>query len=86
MIVKCPNCEGTDVIKNGQTRHKKQNLKCKTCHRQFTLTSEQGVLPVVKEIIIRLLAENVPVAVIARATKVSKKRVYDYRKDLAETG
>jgi predicted Zn finger-like uncharacterized protein len=86
MIVKCPNCEGTDVIKNGQTRHKKQNLKCKTCDHQFTLTPRHRISPKVKVIILRLLAENVPVAVIARAAKVSKKRVYDYRKDLAKTG
>ncbi|MBD1835661.1 IS1 family transposase [Cyanobacteria bacterium FACHB-472] len=35
----CPSCQSEDVVKNGRTRHDKQNYKCCDCGRQFTLKS-----------------------------------------------
>ncbi len=31
----CPNCQFSDVVKNGRTGHGKQNYKCRDCGRQF---------------------------------------------------
>lgn len=31
----CPNCQSSNVVKNGRTRHDKQNYKCRDCGRQF---------------------------------------------------
>lgn len=34
-MVKCPHCLSQNVIKNGYNATKKQNYRCKTCHKQF---------------------------------------------------
>ncbi|MDZ4876838.1 MAG: hypothetical protein CLLPBCKN_008449 [Chroococcidiopsis cubana SAG 39.79] len=34
-IPACPNCQSDAVVKNGRTRHEKQNYKCRDCGRQF---------------------------------------------------
>nr|WP_250126854.1 IS1 family transposase [Chroococcidiopsis sp. CCMEE 29] len=31
----CPSCHAETVVKNGRTRHGKQNYKCRDCGRQF---------------------------------------------------
>ena len=31
----CPSCQSVSVVKNGRTRHGKQNYKCRDCGRQF---------------------------------------------------
>ena len=36
-IPHCPNCGSEAVNRNGQTRHHKQNYKCRECGRQFVL-------------------------------------------------
>ncbi|WP_445301437.1 IS1/IS1595 family N-terminal zinc-binding domain-containing protein [Microcoleus sp. Pol10D4] len=36
-INSCPNCGCEEVSRNGQTRHGKQNYKCRECGRQFVL-------------------------------------------------
>ena len=35
IILHCPDCQSTDVKKNGKKSSKKQNYLCKTCGRQF---------------------------------------------------
>jgi len=37
MELKYPYCECDHIVKNGITRHKKQNYKCKNCNRQFVI-------------------------------------------------
>ncbi|MFY7830944.1 MAG: transposase-like zinc-binding domain-containing protein [Pseudanabaena sp.] len=31
----CPSCQSVSVVKNGSTRHEKQNYKYRDCGRQF---------------------------------------------------
>ena len=31
----CSSCQSDSVVKNGRTRHGKQNYKCRDCNRQF---------------------------------------------------
>lgn len=38
-INSCPNCGSEEVSRNGQTRHGKQNYKCRECGRQFVRSS-----------------------------------------------
>jgi len=35
IILHCPDCQSTDIKKNGKKPSKKQNYLCKTCGRQF---------------------------------------------------
>lgn len=75
----CPNCGSEEVSRNGQTRHGKQNYKCRECGRQFILnpvwkpiTEEQ------KELMSRMLLERISQAGIARVLQVSEDTVQRY--------
>ena len=35
IILKCPQCHNTNIVKNGKKINKKQNYLCKDCKRQF---------------------------------------------------
>lgn len=35
ITLKCPNCSGTEIVKNGKKKSKIQNYLCKDCNRQF---------------------------------------------------
>lgn len=78
--ITCPRCGKNRVVKDGKNRHQKQNYKCCGCSRQFSLNPGNKVSPFVKDIILRMLEEKIPVPVIARITKVSRSVVYKYRK------
>lgn len=78
-IPHCPNCGSKEVSRNGQTRHKKQNYKCRKCGRQFVLnpiwkpiTKEQ------QELMSRMLLERISQAGIARILQVSEDTVQRY--------
>jgi insertion element IS1 protein InsB len=45
MEVKCPYCESDQIVKNGITRHKKQNYKFKKCNRQFVINPKNQPIP-----------------------------------------
>ncbi|MCA6502007.1 MAG: hypothetical protein IM516_02890 [Pseudanabaena sp. M158S2SP1A06QC] len=45
MEQECPYCKSKRVIKNGTTRHGKQNHKCKNCHRQFVSNPQNQPIP-----------------------------------------
>lgn len=64
----CPTCSSDAVVKNGQTRHRKQNYKCRDCGRQFVEEPQWRAVSVEHRAIIdRLLLEKIPLAAIARA-------------------
>ncbi len=73
ILPSCPTCHSEEVVKNGRTRHAKQNYKCRNCGRQFVedpqwrLISEET-----KGIIDRRLLEKLPLAGIARALQISE--------------
>ena len=64
----CPSCHSESVMKNGRTRHQKQNYKCRDCPRQFVEDPPWRMISnETKAIVDRLLHEKVSLAGIARA-------------------
>lgn len=75
----CPSCQSEDVVKNGRTRHQKQNYKCRDCGRQFVENPQWRMISAeTKGIIDRLLLEKLPLAGIARALQISELWVQQY--------
>jgi len=75
----CPSCQATQSVKNGLTRHGKQNYRCKTCGRQFTEHPTQKIIPLeTRSLIDRLLLERLSLAGIARAVHVSETWLQHY--------
>ena len=75
----CPNCQSSDVVKNGRTRHGKQNYKCRDCGRQFVEAPQWRMISEeTKGIIDRLLLEKLPLAGIARALQISELWLQQY--------
>ena len=47
-----------EVIRNGHTRHRKQNYKCRECGRQFVLNPAwKAITPEQQELMSRMLLE-----------------------------
>lgn len=64
----CPSCHSESVMKNGRTRHQKQNYKCRDCRGQFVEDPQWRMISnETKAIVDRLLQEKVLLAGIARA-------------------
>lgn len=75
----CPSCQSEDVVKNGRTRHGKQNYKCRDCRRQFVENPQWRMISEeTKGIIDRLLLEKLPLAGIARALQISELWLQQY--------
>ncbi len=75
----CPSCQSEDVVKNGRTRHQKQNYKCRDCGRQFVENPQWRMISEeTKGIIDRLLLEKLPLAGIARALQISELWLQQY--------
>ena len=75
----CPSCQFEDVVKNGRTRHNKQNYKCCDCGRQFIENPQWRMISEeTKGIIDRLLLEKLPLAGIARALHISELWLQQY--------
>lgn len=75
----CPICQSKDVVKNGRTRHGKQNYKCRDCGRQFVAAPQwRTISEETKGIIDRLLLEKLLLAGIARALQISELWVQQY--------
>ena len=70
------------MVKNGKTRHGKQNYKCRDCGRQFVENSQwQRVLVSIqpmKSLLERLLLEKIPLAGIATVRKLSERWLQSY--------
>lgn len=75
----CPRCGSEDVSRNGQTRHRKQNYKCRECGRQFVLNpTGQAITKEQQELMSRMLLERISQAGIARVLQVSEDTVQRY--------
>lgn len=78
--VPCPNCNSHNVVKNGRIQSGKQNFICRDCGRQFveSTDSEVTVTRKQKELICRLLQENLSLEGMARVLGVSEQwlRIY----------
>ena len=85
-IYPCPRCHSEDVSFNGHTRHGKQNHKCRDCGRQFVLDPQWRALSQEqRELIDRLLLEQISLAGIARVMQLSKDCVRRYANRKAKT-
>jgi IS1 family transposase/transposase-like protein len=78
-IKSCPNCGSKEVSRNGQTRHGKQNYKCRECGRQFVLNPAwKAITKEQQELMQRMLLERISQAGIARVLQVSEDTVQRY--------
>ena len=77
--MKCPKCNGEQIIKNGSIHTGKQKYKCKTCGRQFVENPKYpAISDETKALIDKLLLEKLPLAGIARVTGVSETWLQNY--------
>ena len=75
----CRNCQSDAVMKNGRTRLRAQNYKCRDCGRQFVEDPQWRMISEeTKGIIDRLLLEKLSLAGIARALESSELWVPQY--------
>lgn len=78
----CPSCQSVSVVKNGSTRHGKQNYKCRDCGRQFVENPQwQRVSERTQDtydLLEKLLLEKIPLAGIARVLKGSERWLQSY--------
>ncbi|MEG4230437.1 IS1 family transposase [Microcoleus sp. N9_B2] len=75
----CPNCGSKEVSRNGQSRHGKQNYKCRECGRQFVLNPAwKPITKEQRELMSRMLLERISQAGIARVLQVSEDTVQRY--------
>ena len=79
MKQECPYCKSQRVIKNGTTRHGKQNHKCKDCDRQFVSNPRNQPIPeATKQLVDKLLLERMSLRAITRVAGVSLQWVQSY--------
>jgi transposase-like protein len=78
IIRTCPHCHSIDFVKNGKSRHGKQNYKCR-CGKQFS-SFNVPVSEEVRVIVGRLLDHKIPISIIASATGTSAGFVYGIKK------
>ncbi|MFO0210194.1 MAG: IS1 family transposase, partial [Pseudanabaena sp.] len=79
MEQECPYCKSKRVIKNGTTRHGKQNHKCKDCHRQFVSNPQNQPIPeATKQLVDKLLLEHMSLRAITGVAGVSLQWVQSY--------
>ena len=75
----CPKCDSTQVVKNGHTHYGKQRFRCQECRRQFVENpTRQPVDESTRELIEKLLKEQLALAAIARVTGVSERWLQMY--------
>lgn len=75
----CPYCGSEATVKNGSTPNKKPKHKCKICGRQFVQNpTKKYISSETKKLIDDLLLEKIPLAGIARVTKVTTTWLQNY--------
>jgi insertion element IS1 protein InsB len=73
----CPTCHSLDVVKNGKTRHGKQNHKCCVCSRQFSGRNAMTTEPLTEALLLeRLMQERLSMRAIARILCLSLGMAY----------
>jgi transposase-like protein len=75
----CPNCQATQISKNGSIHTGKPKWKCKACGRQFVANPiHQRIKEETKQLIDKLLLERISLAGIVRVTGVSARWLQSY--------
>jgi insertion element IS1 protein InsB len=78
-MLTCPECQSTNLKKNGHIHNGKQRYVCKACGRQFTPEGTKKTIgDEIKTIIDALLLEKLSLAGIARAVHVSETWLQEY--------
>lgn len=75
----CPECNSTQIVKNGRTHYGKQRFRCQECGRQFVEhPTRQPIEEETRALIDKLLLERLALAAIARVTGVSERWLQMY--------
>jgi len=76
--INCPHCQSSKVVKNGKKKNGNQNLRCKSCRKQFQPTYQnKGADPTIKQLVLRLLERNSGIRDIEELLGVSRKCILD---------
>ncbi len=81
-LPRCPRCGGAKVWRNGSSSSGKQLYCCQHCGRAFVLNPY--IDGTIRELVDRMLAEDLRVEIIARVMigRVSKRWIYKRKKEL----
>lgn len=78
-VLHCPHCQGTDIVRHGQTRHGKQRYRCREqrcAGRTFLLDySYRGQSPEVKQQIVDMAMNASGIRDTARVLRISTNTV-----------
>ena len=75
----CPHCSSAEIVRNGSNSVGTPKFLCKGCGRQFVERPKKPpISQETKALIDRLLLERVPLAGIARVTRVSERWLQTY--------
>lgn len=75
----CPNCQATNIIKNGFDHKERFKYTCKRCSKKFVANpSDKCISQATKDLIDRLLREKLPLAGIVRVTGISERWLQNY--------
>ena len=78
IILHCPDCQSTKIVKNGKKSYGKQNYLCKDCHRQLIgdhNLNYKGCLSMIYQKILILLVRGAGIRDIAEIEQVNIKKV-----------
>lgn len=79
----CPDCQSTNIKKNGHTHYGKQNYQCTNCWRQFVEAGQAWFVNAAdKALINKLLLERISLSGICRVCDVSETWLLRYIKEL----
>lgn len=77
--MKCPKCEGEEIVKNGSIHTGAQKYRCKECGRQFIANLQPHRISEATRILVdQSLAERLSLAALVRLTGVSKRWLQYY--------
>jgi len=77
--MKCPDCNSTNIIKNGNIHNGKQKYECRECERQFVNNpTNKKISAETWEMVDKLLLEKIPLAGISKVTGISEPRLQKY--------
>jgi transposase-like protein len=82
----CPACGSFKLAKNGKTPAGLQKFRCLDgrnigCHRQFVAGSDHAVNPVIRSIVVKLLAGKVKPGTIHKAVPgISPRWIYELKR------
>ena len=75
----CPDCNSSQVVKNGHIHNGKQNFLCHDCGREFVENpTQKRISQEMKDLIEKLFLERIPLAGIVRVTGVSEAWLQNY--------